>query len=82
MCTSTTTNLVGFFMQKRYILTAYYDSFMFNHISQTIAMSNNFDELHIIFENLLVFIDTMDIYDCKTNELILKSSDYAPPKQK
>lgn len=82
MCTLTTANLMGFFMEKRYILTGYYERFIFRQISQTIAESNDFEELETILENLIGFNFEMDIYDSFTNQLLLSTTDYAPPKQK
>lgn len=82
MCTSTTTNLVGFFMQKRYILTGYFDNMNYGHICQEIAESNNFDTMQTLLENLMSFDLTMDIYDSELDNIILSTTNYAPPKQK
>lgn len=66
---------------KRYILTGYFDSFKFGIVAQGIAESNNFDVMQTLLENLMSWDIDMDILDTETNEIILSTRDYDPPKE-
>lgn len=80
---STHLTCMGFFyLMKRYLLTGYFDSFEFGCISQDIADSNNFDTLQTLLENLMSWNIQMDILDTETKEIILKTNDYNPPKER
>jgi len=66
---------------RRYILTGYFDNYEYHEYCQVIAHSDNFEVCHVLLENLLSWDITMDIVDSWKNEVIMKSSDYDPPKE-
>jgi|DEB0MinimDraft_6_1074348.scaffolds.fasta_scaffold75108_2 hypothetical protein len=66
---------------KKYLLTGYFDSFEHGIVSQGIADTNNFEVIQTLLENLMSWGIDMDILDTETNEIILRTRDYDPPKQ-